>query len=584
MSSSTSYDEVTENEVEQSDSVQILLNCENCKDCESSKYHEFHGSRKHLSRESSYFQSMFNSGFAESQSDKIKMSGIPASALDALIKWSDGRITNFKYQFENENLDVYEVLQASAMILFEMPLKCCCDFLVSTMSIFNACKVLKMSEIYAMEDLFNKTLRFLLWSFDNYNFEGEFLDSEFLKLPLKLVKLILGNVNLKTRSELRVFQAILAWVNHDSPHRRKHLEELFQCVNSCALMDNERAIIYECPELPKLTSLQDRNRRFVPQVPCCVGKYKKEPYVFMYDETDVVNPMKPFLSLVGKASDKNGTTANGFQVASTGRYLFIIGGEFGLGRSNWNTTIWRYDMILENWEEIMELQTTRRHHVLASSDEAVYIIGGFGKHRVKLDLVDKLHGQQIDSLPPLPNPMYNVASFVYDDKLFVFQSSDNVWMLDGEKWVGASDVHLPADIRQLMRNAPDEFEFHSVLPYQKELYFTRKYSSSLHKFNLNKPFGVGYFSPEELLGEFQNEAQNVCLVDGKIYNFSTGGAELSYKERSSTVEVYDIANKEFKVVFEPKNDEEELDFYSLFISFGLVKYPHCKLPIDKPSC
>ena len=244
-----------------------------------------------------------------------------------------------------------------------------------------------------------------------------------------------------------------------------------------------------------------------------------------------------------------------------------------MGRSNWNTTVWKYDTILEKWEEIMELQTTRRHHVLASSEEAVYVIGGFGKHRVMLDLVDKIHGQQIQSLPPLPNPTYNAASFFYEDKLHVFKDSKNVWILDGEKWDKAFDQHLSSDL--------PKFEFHSVLPYQKEFYFTCKYSSSLHKFTLKKSLGVVWsLSLEQFLGKFQNEAENVCLVDGKIYNFSSG-------PDLSTVEVYDITSKEFKVVFESKN-EEELDFspysgdYS-FGCFGLVKYPHCKLPIGNPS-
>ena len=579
MSSANSIDKVTEN-VERTDDVRILLDCENCKGCESSNYHEFHGSRKNLCKESSYFQSMFNSGFAESQSDTIKMSGICAAALDALIKWSNGIIRSLKYKFEHENLDVYQVLQASAMLLCDVPLKNCCDFLVSIMSVSNACKVLKMSEIYVIEDLFNKTLRFILWSFDNYKFEGEFVDAEFLKLPLKLLKMIVGNVNLKIRSELRVFQAISAWVNHDSQNRRKYFQTLIQCVNSCSLTDNEWAIIYECPELSILKSLQDVNttKRFVPWLPCCVGRYKNEPYVFIYDETDVLNPLKPFLSLVGKASDKNGTTANGFQVASTGRYLFIIGGEFGFGRSNWNTKIWKYDIILEKWEDIMELQTTRRHHVLASSEEAVYIIGGFGKHRVLLHLVEKIHGQQIVNLPPLPNPVYNVASFYYDDKLHVFKDSRNVWILDGKQWT-----------RAWMSMDDSNFEFHSVLPYQKDFYFTCKYSSSLHKTSLRKNLnseiqnsGMKWtFTPAELIGKFQNEAQNVCLVDGKIYNFYQiyNFSPIGVEERSSMVEVYDIANREFKVLFESKN-EEEIDFSHYSISFGVVKYPYRKFPVD----
>ena len=45
--------------------------------------------------------------------------------------------------------------------------------------------------------------------------------------------------------------------------------------------------------------------------------------------------LEPFLSLSGKVTSQNGVTACGFQAGSTGTSLYLLGGEFSLGRGRY---------------------------------------------------------------------------------------------------------------------------------------------------------------------------------------------------------------------------------------------------------
>ena len=71
-------------------------------------------------------------------------------------------------------------------------------------------------------------------------------------------------------------------------------------------------------------------KRKLPKYPCCIGRHKKAPYVFLFD-TEAMK-LEPFLSLSGKVTSNSGVTACGFQAGSTGTSLYLLGGEFSLGR------------------------------------------------------------------------------------------------------------------------------------------------------------------------------------------------------------------------------------------------------------
>ena len=102
-----------------------------------------------------------------------------------------------------------------------------------------------------------------------------------------------------------------------------------------SLRTNELSI-QQLKELKLDDAFNQRNKsqRRVPKYPCCIGRYKKSPYIFIFDTE--TSSLKPFLSLSGKVTSiigqtKNSVTACGFQAGSTGTAIYILGGEFSLG-------------------------------------------------------------------------------------------------------------------------------------------------------------------------------------------------------------------------------------------------------------
>ena len=277
------------NEVlEEKDAVRILLSCEN-------GIHEFNGSKKHLCKSSDYFRTMFTSGFVESLQNDISMSGVTASSLEALIKYSESGSAYLKMALER-NLNVSEILQATKMLLMPMAEEICCEYLLNNLTCDKACDVLKISELHSCEDLFSKTLALILASFETvHNTAG------FLELPYKLVKLILEHENLNLKSELTVFEALCKWIEHDTVQRYRYLPDLIQTVIVANLSSKDLSLINESALIgttTKLTATKIYKKRVLPLVPSCVGRYKNQTYIYVFDEKEE-DSLKPYLSLVG---------------------------------------------------------------------------------------------------------------------------------------------------------------------------------------------------------------------------------------------------------------------------------------------
>ena len=89
------------------------------------------------------------------------------------------------------------------------------------------------------------------------------------------------------------------------------------------------------------------------------------------------------------------------------------------------------------------------------------------------------------------------------------------------------------------------------------------------------------FSPDELvaeqdvepefLGRFSNEAQNLCLVDGVIYNFST-----EQFDDISAVETYSVREGNFSQPWTKKGKVYDFNPNKSVGAFPLVIYPDMK--------
>ena len=96
--------------------------------------------------------------------------------------------------------------------------------------------------------------------------------------------------------------------------------------------------------------------------------------------------------------------------------------------------VWKYDTLAEEWKNTCELEDQRRHHSLAFDNDHFYIIGGFGRHRVILDKLDCFNEEtnSIDACTSLPNPIFSMASFCHEGKLYTLKNQFNSLVYDPE--------------------------------------------------------------------------------------------------------------------------------------------------------
>ena len=405
--------------------------------------------------------------------------------------------------------NVFDLLQASGMLQIVKLQLSCIQYLVQNLSLENVLTTLSYSERLLLEELYNKALQFILCETE-------------------------GDIN-------AIENMIDAWVESDRDRHEPQKEKLRKCI-----VDSKVEITSQ---------------------PCCVGRFKKTPYLFMFDTDKAI--LEPYLSLSGKATSKEGVTACGFKMFSCKSKLYLFGGEFGqYGRGQWNYSVWRYDSIAEDWSQILELENPIRHCSIACDGKRFFVIGGFGKYRIMNSMVEVFVDDgnaeiKLETFATMKEALYSAPAFYHDNSLYILKSTKSFWRYDeqSKKWdVPFQHVKFPNDI---------ELAFANV--YEDNVYVSPRNSRKLFSFPLKSAADkiVEIFE----IGEFEQETQNLTLVNGTLFNFSSD--QFDYM---SVIEAYSIANGKFSVLF--KSEDPELDF-SPYFSFGcmpLLVMPKFKLP------
>lgn len=220
---------------------------------------------------------MFSSAFAESTDSAVKLQGIQSEMLkNILVFLEKGEISDL-----NET-SVFDYLECAGMLQIVTLMQICSRFVISHLSVENVIDVFKASLHLMSEDLFSKATQFLLQNFSNV------IDSKMLnKLTSKELHFLLTHEHLLIREPSDAFSALDMWIDSDIENRQ--------------------------PLKIKLSKSIESTERKVPRFPCCVGRFKKLPYVFLYDVHK--DKLEPFVSLKGKATSSQGAdvTACGFQ-------------------------------------------------------------------------------------------------------------------------------------------------------------------------------------------------------------------------------------------------------------------------------
>ena len=95
---------------------------------------------------------------------------------------------------------------------------------------------------------------------------------------------------------------------------------------------------------------------------------------------------------------------------NSGKDIYMSGGELQLGRNKWYDKLLKYDSFNREWKELGEIPHPRRHHNMIAWGEHLYLVGGFGRHRIMLDSVDRYDTQTGRSFSKLSKKFFVVAA------------------------------------------------------------------------------------------------------------------------------------------------------------------------------
>ncbi|XP_042211801.1 kelch-like protein 24 [Homarus americanus] len=297
--------------------------------------------------------------------------------------------------------------------------------------------------------------------------------------------------------------------------------------------------------------IMKQSKRKLPQVPCVVGfrqsqsQQKKKKAKYSDDEEyhdfnlasqirnfDMVPVIYSFDLVTKKMTEEIALTklcngpvrCSGYQVCSIGPSIYILGGEYHLGHGNWNKSLWRYNTASKKWIVENMLPQPRRHNMVCVVDSVIYLLGGFGRHRVvqsSMDAYDTALGDWLQC-PDMPHCITYGAVCAFKGRLMVFTREMQLltYYPSMKKW---SAIPL---------RSPNKQGYKAALTWKNHIYLIDEFSTEVYRFSPEEDKNITRF------GRFVNPPANVCVVDGKIYNFSCDDLD-----ESNIIEILDVSEE-----------------------------------------
>ncbi|XP_048857678.1 kelch-like protein 10 isoform X4 [Brienomyrus brachyistius] len=303
---------------------------------------QFNAHRVILCGCSSYFQALFASDWSDSGKREYQLPGISPETLRQVIEYA------YTYSVVITADNVENLLAAADYLSVLGIVQRCCDFLHEHLCLDNCVGLVKIGDVYCLNELHQSAFKFLLKNFK----EVAITSNEFLELTLEELCDIMERDELNVREEDVVFHAILRWIEHEPATREAHISVLLPKVRM-ARMDPEYFM-----KIVKNNDLVKANaacRRIISDVLKVIYDLDDESPLSDF-ENPLIRPRLP--------SD----------------VLLAVGG-WNMGTTN---CIDAYDTRADRWVDItQEEQSNLAGHGMVYHDGFVYCIGGFdGQHLI----------------------------------------------------------------------------------------------------------------------------------------------------------------------------------------------------------
>nr|XP_023029645.1 ring canal kelch homolog [Leptinotarsa decemlineata] len=296
---------------------------------------------------SPYFFAMFSS-FEESRQDRIVLQEVDHQALSLLVEY----VYTSEVHVTEENVQV--LLPAANLLQLTDVRDACCDFLQAQLHPTNCLGIRAFADLHGCLDLLSHAESYI-----ELHFPEVVECEEFLTLSQLQVSKLICSDRLTVPSEEKVFECVIAWVQHDLENRQKHLSSLMEHVR-LPLMSQEY-LVQHVEEEPLLKA----------DLQCKDYLIEALKYHLLKGDT--------------KTSFRTPRTKPR-QPVGLPKVLLVVGGQAPKAIRS----VECYDFKEERWFQVAEMPTRRCRAGLAVMGGKVYAVGGFnGSLRVKtVDVYD----------------------------------------------------------------------------------------------------------------------------------------------------------------------------------------------------
>lgn len=384
-----------------------------------------------LMKKSDYFNAMFSSGMKESHYNVVEIKDMEADVMRELIRYISSEVLHLT------NESVYCITAGACRFQISSAIELCCEFLSDNLCHNTCSSTLECSTLYHLKGVLKLAKRHM-----QHYFTKVCQTEDFLSIQVATLKSLLLEKALNVESEIDVYYAFERWIDADVENRQQYIKELSKYIHIEDIINPSIELnmlsefkylhISKNGILQRLENNKDQIRRKYRQVPedlFCVGlqrfdeasqSFWFDPVIYKIDMTKECSILKDNVIATMEEVLPNVEGHGGYSVCVNGQDIIVSGGEPKLGKNTWNLGIYCYNTFTNKWRKLSDLQSPRRHHASCAINNCLYVIGGYGRFRVKLSSMEKYDCDEDKwcSLAQSPTHGYHKALTVLHNKIY----------------------------------------------------------------------------------------------------------------------------------------------------------------------